>query len=88
MTTGFLSSLPMISAVWSAIWPSFFLAKTSGLARASSIVSGSSGQDGVSPAYPASSKRPTQLSQLLGSSQSPWMKTTGTRPEAFAFSIC
>jgi len=25
------------------------------------------------------------LSQLLGSSQSPWMKTTGVLPEAFAF---
>jgi hypothetical protein len=29
----------------------------------------------------------TQLSQLLGNSQRPWMKTTGVLPEAFAASI-
>ena len=71
ITAGFLFSLPITSAVWSAIWRRFFLAKTSGFARACSTVSGSSGHDGVTPAYPASSKSCTQLSQLLGSSQRP-----------------
>ena len=71
ITAGFLSSCPITSAVWSAICPSVLPANTSGLARASAIVSGSSGQTGVTAAYPASSKTPAQLSQLLGSSQSP-----------------
>src|SRR6266852_2434576 len=63
-------------------------AKTSGCAFASSTVSGSSGQPGLTVAYPASSKTVIQRSQLLGSSQSPWMNTTGWRPEALARSIC
>ena len=48
MTAGFLSSLPMTSAKWSATWPTVLWAKTSGCALASSTVSGSSGQPGVS----------------------------------------
>jgi len=32
-------------------------------------------------------KKSAQLAQLLGSSQRPWMKTTGVVPEAFAVSI-
>lgn len=87
MTAGFCSSLPITSAVWSAICFSVFLAKTSGFARASATVSGSSGQSGVSGAYPARLKKSAQLAQLLGSSQRPWMKTTGVVPEAFAASI-
>src|SRR5206468_879687 len=39
-------------------------------------------------AYPASSKNRAQLSQLLGSSQSPWMNTTGVLPLALACSTC
>ena len=50
ITAGFLSSFPITSAVWSAICPRVFFAKTSGFARASSTVSGSSGQIGVSAA--------------------------------------
>jgi hypothetical protein len=50
MTAGFLSSLPITSAVWSAICPSVFFANTSGFALASCTVSGSSGQPGVSAA--------------------------------------
>src|SRR5215210_1472240 len=52
------------------------------------MVSGSSGHDGVTAAYPASSNNCVQRSQLLGSSQSPWMNTTGVRPLAFACSTC
>ena len=40
----------MTSVVWSATCFKVFLAKTSGFARASSTVSGSSGQSGVSGA--------------------------------------
>jgi hypothetical protein len=72
--------------VWSAIIPKVFLAKTSGFARASSTVAGSSGQSGFTAAYPAASKVSAQRSQLLGSSQSPWMKTTGVLPAVLAFS--
>jgi hypothetical protein len=50
ITAGFLSSVSMTFAVWSAIWPSVFLARASGFARACSTVSGSSGQSGVRPA--------------------------------------
>ena len=50
ITAGFCSSLPITSAVWSATCFSVFLARTSGFARASSTVSGSSGQSGVSGA--------------------------------------
>ena len=50
ITAGLASSPAMTSAVWSAICPSVLLANTSGLARASSIVSGTSGQDGVTAA--------------------------------------
>jgi hypothetical protein len=46
------------------------------------------GPAGVSAVYPASSKTAAQRSQLLGRSQSPWMKTTGVFPVAFAASIC
>lgn len=87
MTAGFRSSLPITSAVWSATCFSVFLAKTSGFVRAASTVSGSSGQSGVSGAYPACWNKSAQLAQLLGSSQRPWMKTTGVVPEAFAASI-
>src|SRR5207342_1660829 len=87
ITAGFFSSLPITSAVWSATCFSVFLPKPSGFARASSIVSGSSGQSGVSGAYPACLNKSAQLAQLLGSSQRPWMKTTGVLPEAFAASI-
>ncbi|MDX6606035.1 MAG: hypothetical protein QOD14_575 [Solirubrobacterales bacterium] len=81
---GFRSRRPITSAVCSVICPTDFLAKTSGFALASATVSGSSGQPGVTVAYPASSKILAQRSQLLGSSQSPWMKTTGVLPEPFA----
>jgi hypothetical protein len=50
ITAGFFSSLLTTPAVWSATCLSVFLAKTSGFARASSTVSGSSGQSGVSGA--------------------------------------
>jgi hypothetical protein len=50
MTAGFRLSPSITSATWSAICPSVLPAKTSGCSRASSIVSGSSGQDGVSGA--------------------------------------
>jgi hypothetical protein len=46
MTAGFLSSLPITSAKWSATCPTVLWAKTSGLALASSTVAGSSGQPG------------------------------------------
>jgi len=72
--------------VWSAIIPSVFLAKTSGLACASATVAGSSGQSGFTAAKPASSKAWPQRSQLLGSSQSPWMKTAAVLPAALVFS--
>jgi hypothetical protein len=49
-TAGFRSSLPITSAVWSTTCFSVLLAKTSGFARASATVSGSSGQSGVSGA--------------------------------------
>src|SRR4051795_7294795 len=63
-------------------------AKRCGSATASAWVSGSPGQPGVSAAYPASSKKAAQRSQLSGRSQSPWMKSTGRRPLAFAWSAC
>jgi hypothetical protein len=72
--------------VWSAIIPSVLPAKTSGFARASATVAGSSGQSGFTAAYPASSNALAQRSQLLGSSQSPWMKTAAAFPAALAFS--
>ena len=50
------------------------------------MVSGSSGQPGAAVTYPASSKTSRHGSQLLGSSQRPWTKTTGCLPLAFAFS--
>ncbi len=49
-TAGFFESLPITSAVWSATWPTVFFANVSGFARASSTVSGSPGQSGVSGA--------------------------------------
>ena len=48
MIAGFLSRPPITSSKWSAIWPTDFLAKTSGCSLASATVSGSSGQPGVS----------------------------------------
>ena len=45
--------------------PTLLWAKTSGFSRASSTVGGSSGQPGVTAAYPASSKKVAQRSQLL-----------------------
>src|SRR5690349_19868255 len=63
-------------------------ANTSGFALASATVSGSSGQPGDSAANPAASKCSVQRSQLLPSSHSPWMKTTGVRPLAFAVVTC
>ena len=74
----------MISSKWSATWPIVLLANTSGCALASSTVSGSSGQPGVSAVKPASSNSAAQRSQLLGSSHRPWMKTTGCSPVALA----
>ena len=78
----------MIWVVWSATCFRVFLARTSGSARAASTVSGSSGQSGVSATYPASSNSAAQLSQLEGSSHSPWMKRTGVAVFAFARSTC
>ena len=88
ITAGFLFSFPITSAVWSAICPSVFLAKTSGFALRLLDGLGVVGPAGVTAAYPASSNSAAQLSQLLGSSQSPWMKTTGVLPLAFACSTC
>ena len=48
ITAGFLSSSPITVAKWSATWPTVLWANTSGCAFASSTVSGSSGQPGVS----------------------------------------
>ena len=50
ITAGFLASLPITSAKWSATSPTVLWANTSGCAFASSTVSGSSGQPGVSAA--------------------------------------
>ena len=85
---GFASSRRMTASKWSAISLIDLLAKTLGSAFASATVSGSSGQPGASVAYPASSKRARQRSQLLGSSHRPWTNTTGTRPDSLASSIC
>src|ERR1700722_2622254 len=63
-------------------------ANTSGWALASSTVSGSSGQPGLTGAYPAAANTAAHRSQLLGSSQRPWMNTTGLRPESLACAIC
>src|SRR5437667_7867678 len=49
---------------------------------------GSSGQPGATAENPDSSNTVAQRSQLLGSSQRPWMKTTGVRPDALARSTC
>ena len=48
ITAGFFSSWRITSAKWSATCPTVLPAKTSGWALASSTVSGSSGQPGVS----------------------------------------
>src|SRR5262249_23484966 len=45
-----------------------------------------SGQPGETGAYPAPSKSLAQRSQLVGSSHSPWMNTTGRFPDALALS--
>src|SRR5437773_661705 len=65
-----------------------FLAKTSGCAFASSTVSGSSGQPGLTAVKPDSSKSDAHRSQLDGSNQRPCTNTTGLSPEAFARSTC
>src|SRR5437762_2959398 len=88
MTTGFLFRPWMTASIWSATWPTFLPAKTSGCAFASETVSGSSGHPGFTAVKPASSNNVAQRSQLLGSSQRPWMKTTAVRPDALARSIC
>ena len=88
ITTGFLSSRRTIPSTWSAIWPTLLCANTSGCAFASSTVSGSSGQPGLSAAKPASSNIVIHRSQLDGSSQSPCTNATGVRPDAFARSTC
>jgi hypothetical protein len=85
---GFRFSPRTISSKWSATWPTVLCAMTSGCALAASTVSGSSGQPGVSAVKPASSNTFAQRSQLLGSSQRPWTKTTGGLPVAFAVSTC
>src|SRR6187200_810885 len=64
--------------------PTLLLAKTSGCSRASSTDGGSSGQPGVTAAYPASSKNVAQRSQLESRSHRPCTKTTGCLPEALA----
>ena len=56
----------MTVSKWSATWPTLLPAKTSGSALASSTVSGSSGQPGVSGVSPAAAKTSAQRSQLLG----------------------
>src|SRR6202042_3489885 len=48
----------------------------------------SSGQPGLTGAYPAAANTAAHRSQLLGSSQRPWMNTTGLRPESLACAIC
>ena len=48
MMAGFVVSPRMIASKWSATWPTVLCAMTSGFAFASSTVSGSSGQPGVS----------------------------------------
>src|SRR6266851_3815217 len=89
ITAGFLSSLPITSAKWSATWPMVLPAKASGCSAASSTVWGSSGQPGVSATKPEASKSSAQRFQLLGSSQRPWTKTTGVWPDdALARSTC
>ena len=67
--------------------PTVLPAKTSGCSFAVATSAGSSGQPGTSAAYPASSNRAAQRSQLLGSSHSPWTNTTGVRPDPFTRSI-
>src|SRR2546421_3133807 len=88
ITAGFLFRRWMTESIWSATWPTFLPAKTSGCAFASETVSGSSGHPGFTAVKPASSNMVAQRSQLLGSSQRPWMKTTGVRPDALARSTC
>ena len=74
MIAGFWSSLPMTSSKWSATWPTVLWAKTSGWALASSTVSGSSGQPGVSgrvaglledggPPVPAAGQQPEAVDE-------------------------
>src|SRR5262249_32199223 len=85
---GFLFRPWMTCVVCAATSSRLFLASASGSARATSTDAGSSGQSGVNATYPASSNTAAQRSQLEGSSQSPWMNTTGVAPLAFARSIC
>jgi hypothetical protein len=68
--------------------PQGLLGEDARIRPASSTVSGSSGQTGVSGTYPASSNNTAHRSQLEGSSHSPRMKATGIAVVAFARSIC
>src|SRR6266851_8530520 len=86
ITAGFFFSLPITPARWSATWPMDLRANSSGCTLASATVAGSSGHPGATGAKPACSKTVAQRSQLFGSNQRPWMKTTGVRPEPLAFS--
>src|SRR2546430_8867514 len=54
----------MTASIWSATWPTFLPAKTSGCAFASETVSGSSGHPGFTAVKPASSNNVAQRSQL------------------------
>lgn len=67
--------------------PTILRAKTSGFWRASVTLAGSSGQPGAIVAYPASSNRDRQRSQLLESSHNPCTNTTTCRPDPFARSM-
>ena len=84
MTTGLRSSPAITSATWSATCPTEVPAKPSGFARRRGDVAGSPGQSGASATYPRSSNQARHASQLLGSSQSPWTKTTGWAPDSLA----
>src|SRR5712691_2635635 len=88
ITAGFAFNPRTSWSKWSAICPTVLWANTSGCAFASSTVSGSSGQPGVSAVYPAASNIVAQRSQLLGSSQRPWTNTTGCSPVVLARSTC
>ena len=76
ITAGFLVSFPITSPTWSATCPTVFWQDLwVGLCLLDGLRVVRPG--GSQRAYPASSKTVAQRSQLLGSSQSPWMNTTG-----------
>src|ERR1022692_4618753 len=85
MTAGWSCRAAMTSAMCSVTCPTLLPAKTSGFARASATVPGSSGQPGATVAWPFSSKNDRHGCQLEASIHSPCTKTTGCRPEAFAW---